>query len=424
MERKRLLAVSGTCALLLAPSAGAQQPNYDESKVPDYTLPEPLAHGPNLTRSRNVWEKTLRPRTLELLTREMYGSPPAPAQPLSFAFEMASSVSDAGDGTVVRREYLITFSHPGSPTLRLLLYLPRGARSVPTFLGLNFRGKHTLETDPRITLETGYVLGARRQGDNTALAEKNRGSAAGRWPVTTITDRGYGLATVCCSNIDPDYDDGFTNGIHAMFPGSRDRKWGTISSWAWGLSRILDVLGQVREVDARRVAVIGHSRLGKTALWAGASDERFAMVISNNSGCGGAALSKRAFGETVAMINRACPHWFSEGFKKYNNNEDALGFDQHQLIALIAPRPVYVASASEDQWADPRGEFLSLLHAEQAYMLYHGVPLGVNALPGPGVRVGNLMGYHLREGKHDINAEDWGHYLAFADKWLKKKEAA
>ncbi len=418
---KGIIATSGACLLLPLPCE-AQPPNYDESKVPKYTLPEPLAHGTSLVRSTSAWEKTLRPRTLETFAREMYGSPPAPGQPLSFTFKMAGAVDDAGDGAVVRREYVLTFSHPASPQLRLLLYLPRGVDRAPTFLGLNFRGNHTLEKDPRITLETGYVLGARKEGDNSALAERNRGIAAGRWPVTTITERGYGLATVCCSNIDPDYDDGFQNGIHAMFPDARNRQWGTISSWAWGLSRILDVLGQIREVDSRRVAVIGHSRLGKTALWAGASDERFAMVISNNSGCGGAALSKRSFGETVAMINRACPHWFNDRFKKFNNNEGSLGFDQHQLIALIAPRPVYVASATEDQWADPRGEFLSLLHAEQAYMLYHDIPFGVNALPKAGTSVGNLMGYHLRKGKHDINAEDWGHYLAFADKWLKKRE--
>ncbi len=410
-------------ALLLASSLAShgQKPNYDESKVPDYKLPEPLALGGTFTRSKDTWEKKMRPATLAILEREMYGSPPAPAQPLSFSFDLEKEVRDAGDGTVVRRSYLISFSHPGSPQLRLLLYLPRGARKVPAFLGLNFRGNHTLEKDPRIPLETGYVLGANRTGDNTTLAAKNRGIAAGRWPVTTITDRGYALATLCCGNIDPDFDDGFRNGVHAMFPTAGKRGWGTIATWAWGLSRILDVLDQVREVDAGRVAVIGHSRLGKTALWAGAIDQRFAMVISNNSGCGGAALSKRAFGETVGLINRACPHWFNARFKNYNDNEAALGFDQHQLIALIAPRPVYVASASEDLWADPRGEFLSLLHAEQAYMLYHDRPLGVAGHPKPGRRVGTLMGYHLRKGKHDITAQDWAHYLDFADRWLKQK---
>ena len=207
-------------ALLLASSLAShgQQPNYDESKVPDYKLPEPLALGGTFTRSKDTWEKKMRPATLAILEREMYGSPPAPAQPLSFSFDLENEVRDAGDGTVVRRSYLISFSHPESPQLRLLLYLPRGARKVPAFLGLNFRGNHTLEKDPRIPLETGYVLGANRTGDNTTLAAKNRGIAAGRWPVTTITDRGYALATLCCGNIDPDFDDGFRNGVHAMFP--------------------------------------------------------------------------------------------------------------------------------------------------------------------------------------------------------------
>lgn len=425
MKKRASRGIDGKTVAIIAMFSGVTQafePNYDESKIPDYQLPDPLAVGGGPVGDSKSWEEKTRPATLAIFKEQMFGKVPEPGQPLNLSISLESEIQDACNGKAVRREYLLGFSHPDSPGIRILVYLPKDRKKVPAFMGLNFRGNQIVEDDPRITLEKGFVLGAKKSGDNTAFAEKNRGIGTGRWPAETIVDRGYALVTACCGNIDPDFHDGFENGVHAMFPKPEADGWGTVSAWAWGLSQMLTAIGrQVPEIDAERVAVIGHSRLGKTALWAGATDPRFALVISNNSGCGGAALSRRAFGETVARINNSFPHWFNSNFKKYDENEAALPIDQHQLIGLIAPRPVYVASATGDRWADPRGEFLSLLNAVPVYELYHGKPLAdATEPPSPGKSVGKVMGYHLREGKHDITPEDWAHYLNFADRWLKE----
>ncbi len=394
--------------------AQVHEANYDESRVPAYTLPDPLLllNGQTVADSSAWWQKR-RPEILVLFENEVYGKTPSLTLPVSF--RVTATGKSALDGKAVRKEVTAYFTaDEKGPFMRILIYLPVSSNPVPVFVGLNFSGNHTICDDPEITLS-----------DSWQAAEHKRGEDSASWPVKRIIERGFGLATIYYGELDPDFDDGFLNGIHPLFykPGQAKplpNEWGSVGAWSWGLSRVMDYLETDGAVDSKKVILLGHSRLGKAAMWAGAQDQRFAVVISNNSGCGGVALSKRVFGETVGSINTRFPHWFCANFKKYNNNEDSLPLDQHMLVALIAPRPVYIASAEDDRWADPKGEFLSALHADPVYRLLGTEGLPVKEQPEIGKPVMGAMGYHIRSGRHAITRYDWECYMNFADKHLKK----
>jgi hypothetical protein len=336
-------------------------------------------------------------------------------------FEKLSEKKDALDGKAIQREIRLTLIN-GNKThsMNVLFLLPHSAKPVPVFVGCNFSGNHTVTNDPDIQVTSSWVRNNAQIKDNKAK-ESNRGSDRSSWCADELISRGYGLVTVYYGDIDPDFDDGFQNGVHALFNQPRDAKsWGSIGAWSFGLSRIMDYIEKVPEINSKKVIVFGHSRLGKTSMWAGASDKRFAMVISNNSGCGGAALSKRIYGETVGLINKTFPHWFCGNFKKYNDNEAALPVDQHELIALIAPRPIYVASSEDDLWADPKGEFLSCVAATPVYQLLGLQGLPIREMPGVSQPSMGTIAYHMRPGKHGVTSYDWQRYMDFADMQLGK----
>lgn len=432
LTRPLLLTLASITALSTVPHSIAQPAgaNYDESKVPQYTLPDPLRleNGKRVTDAQ-TWRNSRRPEILKLFETHVYGR--SPGRPQKMHFETLNIDRDALGGQATRKEVRIYFSdRKDGPKMDLLIYQPNDATSpAPVFLGLNFAGNHTIHTDPGITLgdvwnrpSKGQAL-VRKKAD-----ESTRGQNSRRWPVEEIVGRGYALATVYYGDISPDAANSLHLGVHQLYDKERKEPsadgWGAIGAWAWGLSRAVDYLETDRDLDPKRIAVLGHSRLGKTSLWAGAQDQRFAIVISNNSGCGGAALSRRQFGETVHRINTSFPHWFCGNFKNFNNNEGELPVDQHLLLALAAPRPVYVASAEEDLWADPRGEFLAAKHAEPVFELLSAGGLGASEMPPVNHPVtGGGLGYHIRSGKHDVTKYDWEQYLNFADKHFRAGKA-
>jgi hypothetical protein len=409
--------------LLLAPLALAQPAgtNYDEAKVPQYTLPGVLVMSDGTrVRDAKAWETRRRPEILELYRREVFGR--TPSRIVRLEHDAPQVDRQALGGKAIRKQVTLRFpGKPDSPKMRLLMYLPADSKKpVPVFVGLGFHGNESVSVDPGIVLGEEWVRDpATKKMVKRTSQETARGSAASRWPVEKILAAGYGLATMNYADIEPDFDGGIGYGVRPLFfkPGQTAPEpddWGAIGAWAWGLSRIADYLTTDRDVDAKRLAVIGHSRLGKTSLWAGAQDTRFSIVISNDSGEGGAAISRRAFGERTKDLNTHFPHWFCANFRKYNDREEDMPVDSHMLLALIAPRPLYVASAQEDLWADPRGEFLATVHASPVYELFGKQGIGTDAMPAVEQPIQHTVAYHVRKGKHDITTYDWEQYLRFA----------
>lgn len=387
--------------------------------------PDPLINrnGEKVTTAEQ-WKSQRRGEILELFRNQMYGK--APGRVARSEIRIAQTDKNFLGGKAMRLQMLVKLKAPSGQvhTIDVMLVVPQGTtpdKKCPVFLGLNFCGNHGIHPDPGIPLSTKWMPSGQKGVVDNRATEAHRGVQASRWPLEQIIDRGFGVATAYYGDLEEDHKDGWKSGVRSIFPvdgkvGDQlpDHAWGAIGAWAWGLSRIMDALELWHMVDAKRVYVHGHSRLGKTALWAGACDERFAMVISNNSGEGGAALARRLKGERTADLNRVFPHWFCKNFHQYSGHEEKLPFDQHWLIACMAPRLVYIASASDDAWADPEGEFLAGVHAEPVYQLFKLKGLGTTQWPAVQTPVGNTIRYHLRQGKHDVTSYDWEQWMQAA----------
>ncbi len=413
------------CFFIILGMLNAQvEPNYDESKVPDFKVPEALItfEGEKVLNEKD-WTEKRRPELYRFFEQQVYGE--VPGQLDEYSYKVMENSENALGGKAHRKQIEVTLKkNDRSITFTILLYLPKNVKRAPLFLGYNFHGNHTVTQDPQVNISKAWSENNADLGINdNVLNEASRGGRVNRWAIEKIIAAGFGLATIYYGEVDPDKND-FSDGLHQLFydqdqlrPNANE--WGSVAAWAFGLSRAMDYLIDDGDVEHTKVIVFGHSRLGKAALWAGASDKRFAGVISNDSGCGGAALSKRKFGETIGRINRAFPHWFCDNFEQFNENEEALPVDQHLLLALIAPRPLYVASAVEDEWADPKGEFLSAYHASVVYQLMGKDGISSAAMPTIDRPVQHTVAYHIRSGGHDVTEYDWEQYLQWAKTMLQ-----
>lgn len=381
--------------------AAKQQPgfNHDESRVAPYTLPDLLAYEGGKVMSPTPW-RDKRADILNLFRTNVYGQ--SPGRPEHIAFSIIEENPAAMDGGATLRRIAIT-SRQGSRSHRfeLTLFLPnKPSRAVPVFLLINNRPPSN--TDP------------------------SRKEKSGFWPAEQVIARGYGIAAFHYAELAPDDAKTYRDGVIKFFDagpagGSTLYTWGALAAWAWGASRAMDYFETDPRVDKAHVAVVGHSRGGKAALWAGAEDERFAMVVSNDSGEGGAALSRRNFGETIERINTSFPHWFATAYKTFNRRAAELPVDQHMLLALAAPRALYVASADEDLWADPRGEFLSLAASSPVFALWGDPPIRTGDMPALDMPiVSGRRGYHVRTGGHNLTPYDWDRFAEFADRVWKR----
>ena len=368
--------------------------NYFEDKVPSYELPPLMKDDDGRTITTTAQWAEKRAKLLDLFRNELYGY--SPERPKDEWFEIAKIDRQAMGGTATLKLVNIHLgAQPEAPVIHLNLFIPNNrTKPAPAFLLICNRDRENI--DPTRKIKSDF------------------------WPAEQIVARGYAAASFFNGDVAPDKYDGFTTGIHAYLQNPAARKfnsWGTIAAWAWGGSRVMDYFETDPDIDEKHCAVTGHSRGGKTALWCGAQDERWALTISNCSGCSGAAIARRRFGESLKVIQNAFKHWFCGNYRKYIDREDELPFDQHELVALVAPRAVYVTSADEDLWADQRGEWLAIHEAAPVWKLFgrKGLPSDIMP-PLDKPLIGDGMGYHIRTGEHNYKVFDWNAHMDLADR--------
>jgi hypothetical protein len=418
----RLSARRAAVAALALSSAAAAFPHVgDLPERPE--LPDPLVmlDGTKVT-TKDEWFAKRRPELKALFQHYMYGElPPAPRE-VRAKVEYENRAAFGGKATL--KEIALAVAPGDLPPIRLLLVVPNRRKGpTPVVVGLNFSGNHALVSDPRIRVPTSWIYPNESGVKNNRATEAGRGSRAESWSLEQSVDRGYAVASFYSGDVDPDRPDergGLRPYLKTRGGASGRQECGTIAAWAWGLQRAIDYLGTDKDIDAKRIAAFGHSRLGKTALLAAAFDDRIALAIPHQAGCGGTAPSRGKVGESVKQINDRFPHWFCGEFKEFNSRPERLPFDQNCLAALVAPRPLLFSNAAKDTWANPKGQFDVLLAAEPVYRLLGTTGLGTTEFPPTGKLVGDTLGYYIRAGGHSTTPEDWNVFLDFADRHFGK----
>src|ERR1700752_517685 len=394
--------------------------NYDEALVGSYTLPDPLllANGKQV-RDPKTWTQKRRPEIVRLFEENQFGR--SPGHPAKMSFDVFDKGTPALDGKAVCRQVTVYFSSDkNGPKMDLLVYLPAAARKpVPLFLNLSFTANSSTVDDPGI--KPGEVWNRDKK-----KVPAPKPATFGRLNVAPLLAHGIGVATVYYGDIDPDFEGGIAYGGRALYlkPGQKEpapNEWGAISAWAWGLSRALDYLETDKGVDAKRVAIFGVSRLGKTVLWAGAHDPRFALVIASCSGEGGAAISRRNYGELVKHLVAPTryPYQFAANYQKYGDHVDQLPVDSHMLISLIAPRPLLLQTGDTDFWSDPKGEFLAAVAAGPVYRLLSQQALDTDQMPAAGQSIMHTLGYYMPSCGHATVPSDWDQFIKFLNQHLR-----
>jgi hypothetical protein len=394
--------------------------NYDEEKVGNYALPDPLtlANGKRVRDARS-WNQLRRPEIVRLFEENQFGR--SPGRPAGMSFEVFEKGAPAFDGKAIRRQVTIYFSPDKTgPKMDLLIYLPASAgKPVPLLLNMSFTANSNAVADPGI--RPGEIWNREKK---RVPAPKD--ARFGSLRIPPFLDQGFGVATFYYGDVDPDFAGGVQHGVRAVYLKSGQtepapNEWGAIGAWAWGASRALDYLETDKGVDAKRVAVAGMSRLGKTVLWAGARDQRFAMVIASCSGEGGAAISRRNYGETIKHLTEATryPYQFCANYGKHGDRVSEFPVDAHMLLSLIAPRPVLLQTGDADVWSDPKGEFLAAVAAEPVFKLLGKQGPGAAQMPAAGQPILNTLGYFMHAGGHGTIPSDWNLFLKFMQMHLQ-----
>jgi len=394
--------------------------NYTEAKVGEYTLPDPLIMASGaLVTDFNTWQTKRRPELVKLFEENQYGR--APAKPRAMRFEVVEEGTPAFDGKAIRKQVRIHFGdEESSPAMDLLIYLPPDAKGpVPLLLNINFTANNLMVDDPGV--KVGRVWD--REQNKRVPAENGR--RFGQLQVLPTIARGFGIATFNYADVDPDVAGAIEHGVRQQYlkPGESkpaDDEWGTIAAWAWGISRAVDYFETDPQIDAKRIAITGCSRLGKTVMWAGANDPRIALVIASCSGEGGAALSRRNYGETISHLEAPTryPYQFASNYQKWAADPNQAPIDANLLVALVAPRPLLLQTGDTDKWSDPKGEFLAAVAATPVYELFGDAGIEVTELPPAGKIVGGELAFYMHDGGHGLVPSDWNVYLDFMERYL------